>query len=60
MTDTAYQPVAHDTAFRQALLEKPGVKQAYDALQDEYTSLQMTLQDCETATNEVSKSPTTF
>jgi hypothetical protein len=27
----AYQPVPHDAAFHQAMLDKPSVKEAYDA-----------------------------
>lgn len=39
MVETAYKPVPHDTAFRKALLAKPGVQKAYDALEEEYTAL---------------------
>ena len=39
MAKTDYQPVPHDTAFRKALLAKPGVKKAFDALEEEYTAL---------------------
>jgi hypothetical protein len=39
MADTGYKPVPHDAAFRKALLSKPGVKQAFDALEEEYTAL---------------------
>jgi hypothetical protein len=35
----AYQPVPHDAAFHQAMLDKPGVKEAYDALEEDYTAL---------------------
>jgi DNA-binding XRE family transcriptional regulator len=39
MAETGYQPMPHNAAFREALLAKPGVKQAFDALQGEYTAL---------------------
>jgi hypothetical protein len=39
MAETGYQPAPHDAAFRKALLAKPGVKKAYDALEEEYTAL---------------------
>lgn len=39
MAETGYQPVLHDAAFRKALLNKPGVKQSFDALEEEYTAL---------------------
>lgn len=39
MVEAAYKPVPHDTAFRKALLAKPGVQKAYDALEEEYTAL---------------------
>jgi DNA-binding XRE family transcriptional regulator len=44
MADTGYQPVKHDAAFRQALLDKTGVKPAFDALEEEYTALHAMLQ----------------
>ena len=34
-----YKPVAHSVAFRKKLLAKPGVKTAYDALEEEYATL---------------------
>ena len=39
MVEASYKPVPHDGAFRKALLAKPGVKKAYDALEEEYTAL---------------------
>lgn len=39
MAETGYQPVPHDAAFRDALLAKPGVQEAFDALGEEYTAL---------------------
>ena len=39
MADTGYKPVPHDATFRQSLLTKPGVKKAFDALEEEYTAL---------------------
>lgn len=39
MVEATYKPVPHDAAFRKALLAKPGVKKAYDALEEEYTAL---------------------
>ncbi|TAG25851.1 MAG: XRE family transcriptional regulator [Burkholderiales bacterium] len=39
MADTGYKPVPHNAAFRKSLLAKPGVKQAFDALEEEYTAL---------------------
>ena len=39
MANTGYQPVPHDAAFKKALLAKPGVKKAYDALEEEYSTL---------------------
>lgn len=38
-TKSGYQPVPHDAAFRDALLAKPGVQEAFDALGEEYTAL---------------------
>lgn len=34
-----YNPVPHDQAFHNKLLAKPGVKAAYDALEEEYAAL---------------------
>ncbi len=34
-----FEPVAHDEAFVRRVMEKPGVKQAYDALGEEYVLL---------------------
>jgi hypothetical protein len=42
MANTEYKPVPHDAAFKKALLVKPGVKKAYDALEDEYSKLHAT------------------
>ena len=39
MAETGFKPVTHDAAFRDALLAKPGVRQAFDALEEEYTAL---------------------
>ena len=39
MTNTGYKPVPHDAAFKKALLAKPGVQKAYDALEEEYSTL---------------------
>lgn len=39
MAETGYQPVPHDAGFRDALLAKPGVQKAFDALDEEYTAL---------------------
>jgi ribosome-binding protein aMBF1 (putative translation factor) len=39
MPKTAYQPVAHDAAFKKKILAKSGVKKAYEALEEEYTAL---------------------
>jgi len=49
MADTAYKPVPHDAAFRKALLAKPGVKKAFDALEEEYTALHTMLEARQTA-----------
>ena len=43
MVEAAYKPVPHDTAFRKALLAKPGMQKAYDALEEEYTALHAVL-----------------
>jgi hypothetical protein len=39
MAETSYHPTPHDAAFRKALLDKPGVQKAFDALEEEYTAL---------------------
>jgi ribosome-binding protein aMBF1 (putative translation factor) len=39
MTESTYHPVPHDAAFREKLLTKPGVKKAFNALEEEYTAL---------------------
>ena len=39
MTNTEYKPVAHDAAFKKKILAKPGVKKAYEALEEEYATL---------------------
>jgi ribosome-binding protein aMBF1 (putative translation factor) len=39
MANTGYKPVPHDAAFKKALLAKPGVQKAYDALGEEYSTL---------------------
>jgi ribosome-binding protein aMBF1 (putative translation factor) len=39
VTESTYKPVSHDAAFRKSLLAKPGVKKAFDALEEEYTAL---------------------
>jgi ribosome-binding protein aMBF1 (putative translation factor) len=39
MANTGYKPVPHDTAFKKTLLAKPGVQKAYDALEEEYSTL---------------------
>jgi DNA-binding XRE family transcriptional regulator len=39
MAEAVFKPVPHDAAFRDALLAKPGVRQAFDALEEEYTAL---------------------
>jgi len=39
MANTEYKPVPHDTAFKKALLANPDVKKAYDALEEEYSTL---------------------
>lgn len=31
-----FKPVAHNTAFVRRVMKKPGVKEAYDALSEEY------------------------
>ncbi|WP_029525354.1 helix-turn-helix domain-containing protein [Polaromonas glacialis] len=49
MAETAYKPVPHDTAFREELLAKPGVKKAFEALEEEYTALHAMLDARRTA-----------
>ncbi len=39
MANTGYKPVPHDAAFKKALLANPDVKEAYDALEEEYSTL---------------------
>jgi ribosome-binding protein aMBF1 (putative translation factor) len=39
MANTGYKPVPHDAVFKKALLAKPGVQKAYDALEEEYSTL---------------------
>ena len=39
MANTGYKPVPHDAAFKKALLAKPGVQKAYNALEEEYSTL---------------------
>jgi hypothetical protein len=39
MAETGYKAAPHDAAFRKSLLAKPGVKKAFDALEEEYTAL---------------------
>jgi len=39
MVSTAYKPVAHNAAFKKKILAKPGVKKAYEALEEEYVAL---------------------
>jgi hypothetical protein len=39
VTESPYKPVPHEAPFRKALLAKPGVKKAFDALEKEYTAL---------------------
>ncbi|CAB3750425.1 helix-turn-helix domain-containing protein [Paraburkholderia humisilvae] len=39
----AFVPVAHTKADTEQLLEKPGVRAAYDALDDEYSALRVIL-----------------
>ncbi len=38
-----YNPVPHDQALHDKLLAKPGVKAAYDALEEEYAALHVLL-----------------
>jgi ribosome-binding protein aMBF1 (putative translation factor) len=39
MANSEYKPVAHDAAFKKKILAKPGVKKAYEALEEEYAAL---------------------
>ncbi|MBU6225577.1 MAG: helix-turn-helix domain-containing protein [Burkholderiales bacterium] len=39
MVNSEYKPVAHDAAFKKKILAKPGVKKAYEALEEEYAAL---------------------
>lgn len=39
MAEAGFKPLPHDAAFRDALLAKPGVRQAFDVLEEEYTAL---------------------
>jgi ribosome-binding protein aMBF1 (putative translation factor) len=39
MANSEYKPVAHDAAFKKKILAKPGVKKAYEALEEEYEAL---------------------
>ena len=39
MTKTEYKPIAHDAALKKKILAKPGVKKAYEALEEEYAAL---------------------
>jgi DNA-binding XRE family transcriptional regulator len=38
-----YAPVPHDKAFRDRIMAKPGVKEAYDALEEEFCALDAVL-----------------
>ena len=49
MAETAYKPVPHDAAYRDELLAKPGVKKAFEALEEEYTALHAILDARRTA-----------
>jgi GrpB-like predicted nucleotidyltransferase (UPF0157 family) len=49
MAKTGFNPVPHDAAFRDALLAKPGVQKAFDALEEEYTALHAMLDAHQTA-----------
>jgi DNA-binding XRE family transcriptional regulator len=49
MAEAGFKPVPHDAAFRDALLAKPGVRQAFDALDEEYTALHALLDARRTA-----------
>ncbi len=39
MANSGYKPVPHDAAFKKELLAKPGVQKAYNALEEEYSTL---------------------
>ena len=39
MANSKFKPVLHDAAFKQKLLSKPIVKNAYDLLEEEYAAL---------------------
>jgi ribosome-binding protein aMBF1 (putative translation factor) len=43
MANSEYKPVAHDAAFKKKILAKPGVKKAYEALEEEYAALRAML-----------------
>lgn len=43
MAETDYKPVPHDADFRHALLAQPGVQKAFDALEEQYTTLRAML-----------------
>jgi len=49
MAETGFNPVPHDAAFRDTLLAQPGVKKAFDALEEEYTALHTMLEARQTA-----------
>lgn len=49
MAKSDFNPVPHDAAFRHALLAKPGVQKAFDALEEEYTALHAMLDARQTA-----------
>ena len=49
MAKTGFNPVPHDAAFRDALLAKPGVQKAFNALEEEYTALHAMLDARQTA-----------
>lgn len=49
MAKTGFNPVPHDATFRETLLAKPGVKEAFDALEEEYTALHTMLEARQTA-----------
>ena len=39
MAETGFNPVPHDATFRDTLLAKPGVKKAFDALEEKHMAL---------------------
>lgn len=49
MAKSGFNPVPHDAAFRDALLAKPGVQKAFNALEEEYTALHAMLDARQTA-----------